>query len=161
MSSVFEYLPVLTSQDVDIELSKAPCAAVVSFDLQQVGLHGSIEFDHNAIFRTIKVDNVRTYPVSTAKLFPVQFRAAKCCPQESFGGCGMTPELAMSIFQIRATMDRLAPLHGSRSEQFYDLPSRRVRGAAQIFLMAAPCRACTRSARDQEGMPQCCIPQVR
>ena len=73
LSPVFEDLPVLKSQDLDFELSKEPFAAVVSFDLQQVGVHGSIEFDNNAAFRTIKVDCVRTYAVLAAKLFPVQF----------------------------------------------------------------------------------------
>ena len=80
----------------------------------------------------------------TAKLFPVQFRATEGCPQKSLGGRGITTELTTAIFQVGAIVDALAPLHGRRSGQFYDLPSRRIRGAALL---------------NQEGMPTAGFPK--
>jgi len=44
-------------------------------------MHGAIKFDNDATFRTIKVDNIRTYAVLTAKLLPVELAFSETGPE--------------------------------------------------------------------------------
>jgi hypothetical protein len=42
---------------------------------------GSVEFDNDATFRTIKVDNIRTYAVLSAKPLSVELTLSEAGPE--------------------------------------------------------------------------------
>jgi len=46
----------------------------------------AIEFDHQAAFRTVKIDNVWTNATLSAKFFAEELSALKINPQNGFGG---------------------------------------------------------------------------
>ena len=47
----------------------------------------TIQFDGEPIFRTIKVDNVRTYSVLPPKFLPIEPGILEVCPEQSLGAC--------------------------------------------------------------------------
>src|SRR5262245_26600025 len=49
------------------KLSEEFRPATIPFGSEQTGVEGTIKFDNDATFRTIKVDNIRTYTVLPAK----------------------------------------------------------------------------------------------
>jgi hypothetical protein len=57
------------------------CTAVIPLHSEKVLVAFPIEFDNDATFRTIKVDNVRTYAVLTAESLPLELRLSKTSPE--------------------------------------------------------------------------------
>ena len=110
---VFKDLLVLKSEHLNVEAGKKPRPVVVSFCRKHACMCCTIEFDNDATFRTIKIDNIRTYAVLATEPFPVQFRTPKCGPQESLSRCGILSKLPASIFQVRPIVDKLAPFHAN------------------------------------------------
>jgi hypothetical protein len=48
------------------------CPQFVSFQVEHVIVPGTIKFDNDATFRTIKVDNIRTYSVLAGELLAIE-----------------------------------------------------------------------------------------
>jgi hypothetical protein len=49
-------------------------------------MRSAIEFNDQATFRTIEIDNVRTYATLSAKFVAQELSALKICPQKGFRG---------------------------------------------------------------------------
>ena len=69
---VFKDLSVLKSNNANFKSLHEPRSPIIPFYLERSCMPGPIQFDNDATFRTIKVGNVRTYPVLSSKFLSVQ-----------------------------------------------------------------------------------------
>jgi len=72
--AVLKDLSIFEAKGLHSQVHEEFRSAVISFDTEQAVMNFPIEFDNDAAFRTIKVDNVRTYAVLSVERFPVDLR---------------------------------------------------------------------------------------
>jgi hypothetical protein len=79
--TVLKNIFVLKPEYLGAKLSEEFRAAMVPFGSEQAGMDRAVKFDNDATFRTIKVDNIRTYAVLPAKFFSVELALSEAGPE--------------------------------------------------------------------------------
>jgi hypothetical protein len=74
-------LLILKSEHLDSKFFQELCSSVVPLDSEQPRMYGPVQFDNDATFRTIKVDNVRTYTVLPTELLPIDLALPQAGPE--------------------------------------------------------------------------------
>jgi hypothetical protein len=79
--AILKNIFVFKTEYLHAKLSEEFRAATIPFGGEQAGMEGTIKFDNDATFRTIKVDNIRTYAVLPAKLLSVKSAVSEASPE--------------------------------------------------------------------------------
>ena len=72
---------ILESQHLDSEFMQIFRTSSISLARKNPLMSGAIKFDNDATFRTIKVDNIRTYSVLSPELFSFELGVLQISPQ--------------------------------------------------------------------------------
>jgi len=102
---------ILESQHLDSKFLQIFRTSSISLARKNPLMSGAIKFDNDATFRTIKVDNVRTYAVLPAEFPPIQLGLLQILPEECFCRCEITAKIGTFKGGLPVAVNESASLH--------------------------------------------------
>ena len=103
---------ILESQHLDSKFLQIFRTSSISLARKNPLMSGAIKFDNDATFRTIKVDNIRTYAVLSAELLAVELGFSENRPEKSLCACRVAAKFSAAVGQRLEIVNQLSAFHG-------------------------------------------------